>query len=326
MKRVLIILCWVLLILAFSSCNNTTYKELPPNDSNTEHIHEYRETIVSRPSCTEDGNIEYICECGQIYIEIIPKTNHNYGEWNIAQNVTEMETGVLTKICANDATHTVTFTLQKLSISNGYTYEVITPAKCESTGTGRYTYTKDGQDFTFDVTIVQLNHNYGEWAVTTDPTEGATGVLTKTCANDATHAETFILPKFSTSNGYTYEVIEAPKCVSAGIGRYTYIKEEQIFNFDVAIISTPHLYAEWEIVTSPTLTAQGEIKRYCSLGNHTEYETLPTLSIDNGYLYEIIKPSTNTSDGIGRYRIIKRDREFAFDVVIYANETEFDPR
>lgn len=45
---------------------------------NPEHKHNYTETITKEPTCTEDGEKKYTCDCGDSYTEVIPATGHNY--------------------------------------------------------------------------------------------------------------------------------------------------------------------------------------------------------------------------------------------------------
>lgn len=40
-----------------------------------EHTHSYS-VLVTQPTCTEDGALLYVCECGDTYTEILPKLGH----------------------------------------------------------------------------------------------------------------------------------------------------------------------------------------------------------------------------------------------------------
>ena len=309
-----------------STCNNCGKKKTVSIDA-TGHFFGSWVQIVE-PECESTGTERRDCDnCEHYETREVDEFGHAYGEWSVTTEPTENTTGVLTKVCFNDTNHKETFTLSKLSVENGYTYAVITATKCESTGIGRYTYTKDGQTFSFDVPLDELGHSYGEWSVTTDPTEGATGVLTKVCSNDANHEETFTLPKLSVKNGYTYAVVTAPKCESTGVGRYTYTKDGQTFAFDVTLDELGHNYGAWSVVVNPTMTSEGKLETVCDREeSHIDTFVLPKLSTTNGYTYEIILTATNTTDGLGRYTYMKGTQTFTFDVVIAANTTEFDPR
>ncbi len=45
------------------------------------HEHQYTEEITKEPTHISEGEKTYTCECGEIYIEKIDKTEHNFGEW-----------------------------------------------------------------------------------------------------------------------------------------------------------------------------------------------------------------------------------------------------
>lgn len=47
------------------------------------HKHDYVEEITKEPSCTEEGEKTYTCECGDSYTEKIPMTEHHYGDDDI---------------------------------------------------------------------------------------------------------------------------------------------------------------------------------------------------------------------------------------------------
>ena len=48
------------------------------------HEHDYHETHRVDPTCTEDGYIEYTCDCGDSYTDPLPATGHSWGEWTPA--------------------------------------------------------------------------------------------------------------------------------------------------------------------------------------------------------------------------------------------------
>lgn len=48
------------------------------------HEHDYHETHRVDPTCTEDGYIEYTCDCGDTYTAPLPATGHSWGEWTPA--------------------------------------------------------------------------------------------------------------------------------------------------------------------------------------------------------------------------------------------------
>ena len=64
------------------------------------HIHEY-DSVVTDPTCTEQGFTTYTCECGDSYVDnYVDATGHTYGEWTVIKEATvdtegEMERYVL---------------------------------------------------------------------------------------------------------------------------------------------------------------------------------------------------------------------------------------
>lgn len=66
MKRLKI--CCLLIMLFFTLCLVGCRKE---------HIHNYEEIIIE-PTCTQNGCIKKICECGEIIIVEELSSHHNY--------------------------------------------------------------------------------------------------------------------------------------------------------------------------------------------------------------------------------------------------------
>ena len=48
------------------------------------HEHAYHETQRVEPTCTEDGYVEYTCDCGDTHTDPLPATGHSWGEWTPA--------------------------------------------------------------------------------------------------------------------------------------------------------------------------------------------------------------------------------------------------
>lgn len=48
------------------------------------HEHDYHETHRVDPTCTEDGYVEYTCDCGDTYTDPLPAAGHSWGEWTPA--------------------------------------------------------------------------------------------------------------------------------------------------------------------------------------------------------------------------------------------------
>ena len=230
----------------------------------------------------------------------LPSLGHDYSEWVVTINPTESTEGELTRICGHDNTHTDSLTLPILNETDYY-YDVVTDPTCETDGLGRYTYTIDNKSFDFDVTLPAIGHSYGKWSVTTSPTTTTTGTLIRVCDNDSTHTDTFTLPVLSTTNGYAYTVVAENSCTEDGTGRFTYIKDNQTFPFDITLPANGHSYGEWEAVTEPTESNEGLRKRTCSVCDHVDSDIIPALSTENGYTYSVITQPSTSAEGQSKW-------------------------
>lgn len=105
---------------------------------------------------------------------------HTYGLWSVSLNPTVNTKGQLTRLCTI-CNGRQDFTLPALNTSN-YSYSVITSPSCTSDGSGRYTYTKDGQTFTFDVRVSAYGHG-GDLVTVSEPTCTQEGTAELCCAD-----------------------------------------------------------------------------------------------------------------------------------------------
>ncbi|MBE6130990.1 MAG: hypothetical protein E7183_04640 [Erysipelotrichaceae bacterium] len=68
---------------------------------NEKHVHNYEEVIIE-PTCTQNGYIKKICECGDNYIEKeLSSKGHTFGEWVIIKEATKETLGLQEKKCIN---------------------------------------------------------------------------------------------------------------------------------------------------------------------------------------------------------------------------------
>ncbi|MCL2796945.1 MAG: hypothetical protein FWD58_02680, partial [Firmicutes bacterium] len=263
----------------YEGCTDYETREIEINPD----AHAWGEWSVTAPAtCSAKGVETRTCVHNSAHtetreIEIDPDA-HSFGEWVVTTAPTVSTEGLLTRACSHDSSHTETFTLPILSTDNGYAYGIEAAATCETAGMGRYSYEKDEQTFTFDVTIPALGHNWGDWVVTTAPTVSTEGLLTRACSHDSSHTETFTLPVLGTDNGYAYGVAAAATCETAGTGRYSYEKDEQTFTFDVTIPALGHNWGDWIVTTPPTETEDGVETRICSRCGETETKPIPFMT------------------------------------------------
>lgn len=92
------------------------------------HIHSYTETVTKEPTCTEDGEKTYACECGDSYAEVIPATGHNY-----VDNTTD--NNHICSVCKNTEEH-------------DYSEEITKEATCTEDGEKVCTCSVCGKSYT----------------------------------------------------------------------------------------------------------------------------------------------------------------------------------
>lgn len=67
----------------------------------TEHKHSYTATVTKQPTCTEAGEKTYTCSCGHQYTDVISKTGHNAGDWEVKENATCKKEGTEVRKCTS---------------------------------------------------------------------------------------------------------------------------------------------------------------------------------------------------------------------------------
>lgn len=90
MKRILVIMLAFFAVVALTACS------LQPS----EHTHSYTETVTKPATCTEDGEKNLTCDCGDSYTERIFKTGHNWSSWQTVTEPTDAADGVAQRECA----------------------------------------------------------------------------------------------------------------------------------------------------------------------------------------------------------------------------------
>lgn len=81
------------------------------------HEHDYHETHRVDPTCTEDGYVEYTCDCGDTYTDPLPATGHSWGEWMPAGDGEEVRS---CEVCGAEdyrTTEADTYSIQMLFLS-----------------------------------------------------------------------------------------------------------------------------------------------------------------------------------------------------------------
>lgn len=112
-------------------------------ESHTAHVHDYKEEITKEPTCTEEGEKTYTCECGDSYTEKIPAKGHHF------------EDGICTDCGEKDPDYH----------KHDYVEEITKEPTC--TEEGEKTYTCECGD-SYTEKIPMTEHHYGDDDICTD--------------------------------------------------------------------------------------------------------------------------------------------------------------
>lgn len=168
-------------------------------------------------TCTETGLTEgkecKICGATLVEQKEIPALDHDWDDWKVTKEATCTETGVKTRTCKRDASHTETETIAKTG--HDYTEKVVPPT-CESDGYTIFTCNNCGDIYTGNVTT-KLGHDY-QLKDHKDATCTEAGYDYYECSRDALHNYTEAIP--ATDHMYGKEVVE-PTCTEPGYTKYT---------------------------------------------------------------------------------------------------------
>lgn len=206
---------------------------------------------------------------------------HQYGDWTVTTEPTFDDTGLLTKVCQNNAEHTKTYVLPKLN-KDDYTYKVEANPTCTLTGKDSYTIIVDGQSFKFEVITEELGHTQGE-AV----------------------KENNINPTCETDGHYDLVV-------------YCSVCGEELSRETITVNKLGHNYGEWTIATAPMINKSGLLTKVCLNDNtHIETHELPMLN-DSDYTHNVEINPTCTLKGKDNYTIIVDGQTFEFEVITNA--------
>jgi hypothetical protein len=117
-----------------------------------------------------------------------PNHDHVWGNWSVTTAATCSATGVETRTCALDSSHTETRDIAINPSAHNWIAKGIPSLAptCETTGIGAKvcTFNPSHEDNDPNSVIPALGHDYGNWTQTTAPTCTAAGIETGTCIRD----------------------------------------------------------------------------------------------------------------------------------------------
>ena len=281
-----------------SVCSHKEEKTLPE----LEHVHQYT-TVVTKPTCDDDGYTTYTCRCGDTYTaDKTFATGHTFGEYTSNNDATCTKNGTKSRTCTKCS---VVDTVEEENTAKGHAYgdwvitnqptcteageKTKTCSACSDkqtetldklghsfgtyTADGNATCTEDGTktakcircDATDTVTDTGTakGHTFGAWVTIVEPTETEKGKAERTCYNCSAKEEDE-LPVLGHTHTYNVRII-SPTCTEQG---YTLTTCACGYS-KKSDFTNPSGHAYVQTVTDPTCTEGGYTTHKCSVCGHT---------------------------------------------------------
>lgn len=243
-------------------------------------------------TCEKSGSLTYNSIYGNVTITI-PQTGHSWGSWTITTEPTSTTGGTAQRVCTKNSTHIDTVDLPDLT--NTAVWTLTGTQAATTTEDGWKEYTSDYGTVTVIIPAIGHTHDWGEWELTTEPTETKTGIATRVCKTNAEHKETKNVPVLTDEDVWTAVGGSVPTCTTEGATDYY---SDEYGTVTATIPATGHSWGSWYITSNPTFTAKGEAERICqNNGEHTETAELPVLTNTSVWTVGTKVEPTETTDG-----------------------------
>ena len=246
-------------------------------------------SVVTDPTCTEQGYTTHTCECGDSYVDTyVDALGHDMSAWETVAEATCTEDGSKRRDCKR-----CDYYETEVIKAPGHNHEsVVTAPTC--TENGYTTHTCECGDSYVDTYVDALDHKWDDGVVTKEPTEDAEGVKTYTCQR-CPETKTEPIPKLDHVHVYT-SVVTDPTCTEQGYTTHTCKCGDSYV--DTYVDALGHDMGEWTVTKEATCTEDGEKRRDCERCDHFETETIEAI----GHKYEaVVTVPTCTEQGYTTY-------------------------
>ncbi|HAM15408.1 MAG TPA: hypothetical protein DCP91_06030, partial [Eggerthellaceae bacterium] len=218
-----------------------------------DHEHALTKVEGKAATCTEDGIVEhYRCTggtdpCGLCFRDaegtdwiheeatIAHAIGHDWGEWTVVQEPSELSFGFERRVCANDPAHVQVRMIPMTGHVHGLVHVDAKEATCTDNGNIEYWKCEEGENpcglYFRDAAGTQwihqeataahaTGHEWGEWRITKAPTESEDGMEERTCRHDPAHTQSRVISKL----GHVHELAKvegkAATCTEDGIAEH----------------------------------------------------------------------------------------------------------
>ncbi|MCR5140955.1 MAG: DUF285 domain-containing protein [Ruminococcus sp.] len=254
-------------------------------DPEAPHEHAYAEEITREPTCTEEGEKTFTCECGDSYTEVIPALGHDFSDkWTTDTEATCTEKGSKSHHCTR-CDEKADVTEIPVKAHGRDKIEVTKPATC--TEDGEQTVSCNcGESHT--ETIPAKGHSFSDkWTVDKKATCTEEGSKSHHCLVCGEKSDVTVIPK----KGHTWskpKMSKQPSCNEDGARTCKCLLCGQE-KTDVIEAHGHDFSISWTIDKKPTCTTPGSKSHHCVLcGEKSDITEIPADLHDNPeFSYEI---------------------------------------
>ena len=219
------VLGYVDLITSYIDCQNDHTR-----------LHKYAQVVETKdPTCAVDGYVNYDCDCGYEFTDVITAPGHDYE--SVITEPTCTEKGFTTHTCSVCGD---TYTDSEVK-ENGHSYEsVVTKVTCTTDGYTTHTCSVCKDTYT-DSVVKAEGHKYD--SVVTPNTCTKDGYTTHTCSvceDTYTDSETK-----ATGHSHESKVTKEPTCTNTGIRTFTCHCGD---SYTEVIKANGHTKGEWKYI------------------------------------------------------------------------------
>ncbi|MCM1237342.1 MAG: hypothetical protein NC489_45330, partial [Ruminococcus flavefaciens] len=257
-------------------------------ESHVTHVHDYVEVITKKPTCTEEGEKTYTCDCGDSYMEKIPATGHSFVEGE-CEHCGEKDPDYHKHSYTEAITKQPTCTekgIKTFTCKCGDTYTEEIPAK-------GHDYGDDDKCTDCGELKPDHEHSYTETIIKA-ATCTESGSKKKTCICGDEQTETISALGHDYSSTYTTDKVAT--CTAEGSkSKHCSRCDAKI---DVTVIPmTAHSYNSGTVTKAATCTEEGEKTYTCSVCKDAKTEIISALGHDYADTYTVDVEATCTTEG-----------------------------
>ena len=195
---------------------------------------------------------------------------HVWGEWNDDYKSTCSKRGKKHKTCTLCGYNYIEFVD---ALGHEYTSTNTAPT-CTEKGYTTYICSRCNDTYR-DNYIDALGHAYGDWIVEKEPNCTAAGSKYRICSV-CKHKDVAVIP--AKGHNYSTKTVEAT-CTMQGYTLHTCSVCSATYK-DNYTSKKEHSYGAWIVDKQATVLAEGKQYRFCTVCNHTEYQTIERVTVD----------------------------------------------